>query len=312
MAVETVHVDLHTCTADIHALRGNDNIGGRVNGEEVVGRVMRGRASRLGEIRGYCVVEGEGEKKIVEMGQKNMQGALGPYENAEGKSRETNAVRSEREYSDSVINKNRVDEHLEQPLSEFSFEDGSPLQDYPPSTDLEVESDEEVDKYGAHIMGQWDIYSSQTLPTCISDRSEDGRRLSDCHSSKYDLPSEGNSMPSKVETQPLLPIPALVVDDTGVVDGNSGRPSPSEGLSSLSPSLSLIEAQENLDQSLSDLIALAEALETEEEELSSVVHDEPAVASEYLLPTNSNGNVLQVPPLKYPDHGSGITFVSLK
>ena len=302
-----MHFDLHTPAADIRAPKGN-NKGESENEEEVVGRYIREGGSRQRVTRGYCVVEGEGGGKITEMGQKHMPQR--PWEDEEGESRDNKTSESEREYSDLAGYKNRVDEHLGQPLSEFVFEDGSPLQDYPPSTDLEVESDEEVDNYRAHIMGRWDIYGSQTeLPTCTSDRREDGKRLSGSHSSRYDSPSEGNVMPPEVEIQPLLPIPALVVHDTGMVDGNSGRPSPSEGLSSLSPSLSLIEAEENLDQSLSDLIALAEALETEEEELSSVVHDEPAAASEYILPTSGRGNILQVPSLKYHDHGSRITAV---
>ena len=138
---------------------------------------------------------------------------------------------------------------------QFSFEDGTPLQDYPVSVDLEVAGKDEEPKR-ANIIGYPDIYSSQILLTLPSEDTTPEKREESQNSTHprkrlQRLPAavERSAVPAKLK-EPNIHRPI------------SKPPRPQSELLPL-PSPDMREVEHFLNQSLNDLLEMTQALEEE-------------------------------------------------
>ena len=147
---------------------------------------------------------------------------------------------------------------------QFSFEDGTPLLDYPATVDLELTGrDGELRK--ANIMGYTDIYSSHILlnephagePTPLGSSSLEphgsGRQL------KRSFP-EADVVSINSERFPAQPIPVVVVEQPQVPSPSPPLPQP---VAIPPPSPNLREVEEFLNQSLTDLLQMTQAMAEE-------------------------------------------------
>lgn len=144
---------------------------------------------------------------------------------------------------------------------EFAFEDGSVLQDYPSSMDLEVISNSE-NTHRAHFIGRKDIYNSWILQASSTQHQE---HLTECSSDQSIKCSP--ALEVKENTSPT--IPALVVQQTNVQEkevGSSQAHNKAHKIPPASPSLE--EAQVALDKSVADLLELTITHSQEAQEIS--------------------------------------------
>ena len=163
---------------------------------------------------------------------------------------------------------------------QFSFEDGSPLQDYPASVDIEV-SDNEENTHKAHIIGYSDIYNSQILHTvetkatpeddedkhhlkpgthyglrkCVQQNSAENSRKCVPQTSAEILPP---SVVSETQCQISsgLVVPTLAVEEAGSDSCTDHKPPSMPRLSTDD----FTETQELLNKSLTDLLEMTAAM----------------------------------------------------
>ena len=157
---------------------------------------------------------------------------------------------------------------------QFAFEDGTLLQDYPPTVDVGVAEDGgEAEK--ANIMGYCDIYNSQILQTVpteeqtASEKKESSKGNVQKSQSqrarkrvRLSLPDRESLALSTPETRARglsgLVVPQVVIEEPASKALSRSRYSDSRLLSEASPGY--VEAQEFLNKSLTDLLEMTEAL----------------------------------------------------
>ena len=152
--------------------------------------------------------------------------------------------------------------------SQFSFEDGTSLHDYPASVDLEVSGRDEGEPARANIMGYCDIYSSQILALPTEDttpvkRDESLRPAPSSHSSgrrlKRRLPAAtATPTPHVTEKVPSVVSQGLV---TKRPRSNPNLPGSEPLPTSLSPDMTEVEKWLNL--SLTDVLEMTRAMAQE-------------------------------------------------
>lgn len=170
-------------------------------------------------------------------------------------------------------------ERERQSSQRFSFEDGSVLQDYPASVDLEVAGNyNEGDTQKAKIMGYSDIYNSQilqTVPTAEETSQEKGDSYlkpnallgSRKHVRVSLQKSESPIHSPTIETREVsgLVVPKLVIEGEAENDDIISEPvDHSRSPEHHKVSHDYEEAQEYLNRSLTDLLAMTEAMSVEE------------------------------------------------
>ena len=156
--------------------------------------------------------------------------------------------------------------------SQFSFEDGTSLHDYPASVDLEVSGGDEEEPQRANIIGYCDIYSSHilfTLPT-----TEDPAHT---HPENKDYIKSPRSSAKRLKRRtPAVDPSSQAVAAAGLV-GVGGRGVPGQGRQRpistpclpdslphpFSPDMS--EVENLLNQSLTDVLEMTEAIAREDQ-----------------------------------------------
>ena len=137
---------------------------------------------------------------------------------------------------------------------QFSFEDGTALQDYPASVDLEV-AGKDAATQKANIIGYCDIYSSQILQTVPSGQitssatSDEGGNNHLKPIMPHEALKKHNDMESTKSFHSMdLVIPQVIVEEPGRYYDEEQS------------STSLKEAQDLLTKSVTDLLEMTEAM----------------------------------------------------
>lgn len=136
---------------------------------------------------------------------------------------------------------------------QFSFEDGTPLQDYPVGVDLEVAGKDEEPKR-ANIIGYPDIYSSQILLTLPSEDTTPEKREESQYSAH---PRKRLQRLSAVAVEKSV-VPTKL-EEPNIRRPISKPPRPQSELLPL-PSPDMKEVEHFLNQSLNDLLEMTRAL----------------------------------------------------
>ena len=147
--------------------------------------------------------------------------------------------------------------------SQFSFEDGTSLHDYPASVDLEVSGKDEGEPVRANIMGYCDIYSSQILALSTEDttpvnREQSLRPAPSPHSS-------GRRLKRRLPAAPATPHVTESVVSQGLVTQRPRSNPNLHGTEPLPTSLSpdMTEVEKWLNQSLTDVLEMTRAMAQE-------------------------------------------------
>ena len=176
---------------------------------------------------------------------------------------------------------------------EFSFEDGSVLQDYPSSTDLEVRDDSE-NTHRARFLGERDIYNSWILQTDSIPHQE---QLKECSGEQ----SIKSCPAQQVKERIFLTIPALVAPQANVCgEGVGSSETVGKGHTMPPASPSLEEAQKSLDKSDTVLLEPTNTLPQRVKDSE----DEGCSTKEYQSLCDNTSHLHKVTPHAPPYHGS--------
>lgn len=294
MATEETTPTGYSLTQQIQTAGGDDAISSEnsVLPDTSAADIDTHMGSNIGE---GVVVVGEGRQdECLLGGRREMEGAEGSERTEQG--REGEGVSYEDGQEMMVVTLENGQKLIP---PEFVFEDGTVLQDYPSSTDLEVMDDTENTHRG-RFMGQRDIYNSWILQ---SDSTQSQEHLKKC-SSEQSI----KSFPTvEVKRKSSLAIPSLVVPQTSVWDKRvRSSQSPDKGQVMPSASSSLEEAEKSLDKSVTELLELTSALSQEAKETGPQADsgEKGCSSKEYQSLCDNKSHHHKAAPHAPPYHGS--------